>query len=48
MRLLEFGAYGELSLTKNFVEEDILYIRPYAILSHTWGEDDDKVTFNDF
>jgi hypothetical protein len=47
MRLLELGACGELSLTKNFVEEDIPHIRPYAILSHTWGEDDDEVTFND-
>jgi Heterokaryon incompatibility protein (HET) len=44
MRLLKLSACGELSLTKNFVQEDI---PPYAILSHTWGADDDEVTFRD-
>jgi hypothetical protein len=44
MRLLQLSAYGELSLTRNFVEEEIPL---YAILSHTWGADDDEVTFND-
>ena len=25
----------------------VLNIPPYAILSHTWGDDDDKVNFDD-
>ena len=44
MRLLKLNARGELSLTKNFVGE---VIPPYAILSHTWGADNDEVTFSD-
>jgi hypothetical protein len=43
MRLLQFSQHGELSLTKDLV----LNIPPYAILSHTWGDDDDEVTFED-
>ena len=43
MRLLEFSSHGELRITPNIVED----IPPYAILSHTWGADDDEVTFND-
>jgi hypothetical protein len=43
MRLLKFGSRGELSLTKNLIED----IPSYAILSHTWGADDDEVTFDD-
>ena len=43
MRLLRFNAHGELSLTKDLIED----IPPYAILSHTWGEDGDEVTFKD-
>ena len=43
MRLLKLSQYGELSLTKDLV----LNIPPYAILSHTWGDDDDEVTFDD-
>lgn len=43
MRLLKFGSHGELSLTKDLIED----IPPYAILSHTWGADDDELTFND-
>ncbi|CZR67955.1 uncharacterized protein PAC_17854 [Phialocephala subalpina] len=43
MRLLKLEANGEFSLTN-----DITYpITPYAILSHTWGEDDEEVTFED-
>jgi Heterokaryon incompatibility protein (HET) len=43
MRLLKSGSRGELSLTKNLIED----IPRYAILSHTWGADDDEVTFDD-
>jgi len=43
MRLLKFGRHGRLSLTKNLIEN----IPSYAILSHTWGADDDEVTFDD-
>src|SRR6266498_2385057 len=43
MRLLEIKNSGEFSLTKDFIDN----IPPYAILSHTWGEDEDEVTFND-
>ena len=43
MRLLKLGSRGELSLTKNLIKD----IPLYAILSHTWGADDDEVTFND-
>jgi hypothetical protein len=44
MRLLKFDSRGELTFTKNFNEDDI---PRYAILSHTWGADDDEVTFKD-
>jgi Heterokaryon incompatibility protein (HET) len=43
MRLLKWGSHGELSLTKDFVDD----APSYAILSHTWGEDEDEVTFDD-
>jgi hypothetical protein len=43
MRLLKFGSRDGLSLTKNLIED----IPSYAILSHTWGADDDEVTFDD-
>jgi hypothetical protein len=43
MRLLEFKNHGEFSLTKDLIDN----IPPYAILSHTWGEDDEEVTFQD-
>ena len=43
MRLLKLEENGEISLTK-----DITYpTTPYAILSHTWGEDDKEVNFED-
>ena len=45
MRLLLRGDTGELSLTKDLVGDDI--IPPYAILSHTWGEEAEEVTFED-
>jgi hypothetical protein len=43
MRLLKFDSCGELSLSKDLIED----IPSYAILSHTWGADDDEVTFID-
>jgi Heterokaryon incompatibility protein (HET) len=43
MRLLQFSQRGGLSLTQDLV----LNIPPYAILSYTWGDDDDEVTFDD-
>jgi hypothetical protein len=43
MRLLELNNDGEVSLTKSLVDN----VPPYAILSHTWGEDDEEVTFQD-
>jgi hypothetical protein len=45
MRLLLRSSSGEFSLTKDLVGNAI--IPPYAILSHTWGADDDEVTFED-
>jgi hypothetical protein len=44
MRLLRRGSTGEFSL-KNLAAENT--IPPYAILSHTWGEETDEVTFKD-
>jgi hypothetical protein len=43
MRLLELNNHGEVSLTKDLINN----IPPYAILSHTWGEDNEEVTFQD-
>ena len=43
MRLLRVDEYGEFSLT----DDRIKNIPPYAILSHTWGEDHDEVNFKD-
>ena len=43
MRLLKFSGHGGLSLTKNLIKD----IPDYAILSHTWGADDEGVTFDD-
>jgi hypothetical protein len=43
MRLLEFKGHGEISLTKDLGDN----VPPYAILSHTWGEDDEEPTFQD-
>jgi hypothetical protein len=45
MRLLELKNNGEFSLTKDIVNNK--GERPYAILSHTWGDDDDEVNFKD-
>jgi hypothetical protein len=43
MRLLVLTNHEDFSLTKDLIDN----IPPYAILSHTWGEDDDEVTFKD-
>lgn len=43
MRLLKLEANGDFSLTNDITHP----ITPYAILSHTWGEDDEEVTFED-
>ncbi|KAF3073002.1 hypothetical protein CFAM422_004984 [Trichoderma lentiforme] len=42
MRLLSFNG-NRLVCTKDLIDEP----PPYAILSHTWGGDDDEVTFSD-
>jgi hypothetical protein len=44
MRLLMLGQNGQFTLTKNFINN----IPRYAILSHTWGDEDEEITFNDF
>jgi hypothetical protein len=43
MRLLKIVSDGEFSLTELIGDN----IPPYAILSHTWGEHGDEVTFKD-
>lgn len=43
MRLLQFDSLGTLSLTKDFEDR----LPAYAILSHTWGHDQDEVHFDD-
>jgi len=43
MRLLQVDENGEFSLTKVYVNDT----PPYAILSHTWGDDEEEVTFKD-
>jgi hypothetical protein len=43
MRLLKLEANGEFSLTHDITHPTT----PYAILSHTWGEDNEEVTFED-
>jgi hypothetical protein len=40
---LKLNKNGDLNLTNH----PIINIPVYAILSHTWGEDDDEVTFKD-
>ncbi|MCJ1448057.1 MAG: hypothetical protein MMC23_008570 [Stictis urceolatum] len=45
MRFLKHNNNGEFTVTSDLVGEDI--IPPYAILSHTWREDADEVTFAD-
>ena len=43
MRLVELKSNGNICLTKDLTNN----IPPYAILSHTWGSDDDEVSFRD-
>jgi hypothetical protein len=43
MRLLQINSAGDLSLVEYFGND----IPPYAILSHTWGADDDEISFKD-
>jgi hypothetical protein len=43
MRLLKLNSGGQISLAGDFIND----VPPYAILSHTWGSDNDEVTFND-
>jgi Heterokaryon incompatibility protein (HET) len=43
MRLLEIRDNGAFGLTKDLINN----IPSYAILSHTWGDDDEEVTFKD-
>ena len=43
MRLLQLLANGEISLARDLIE----HVPPYAILSHTWGSDEEEVTFSD-
>jgi len=44
MRLLQRSDTGDFSLTKDFLDDEV--IAPYAILSHTW-EDGQEVTYTD-
>jgi hypothetical protein len=44
MRLLEITPDRGLKLTKDLEEDEL---PPYTILSHTWGPDDEEVTFQD-
>lgn len=43
MRLLKINSEGELELTKDLPKSPA----SYAILSHTWGADDEEVTLDD-
>jgi hypothetical protein len=45
MRLLQHSETGRFTLTKDFIGDD--QIPPYAILSHTWGPDNEEVTFEE-
>lgn len=44
MRFLQTLPNGDFSLTENFFDDAI---PPYAILSHTWGDENEEVTFQD-
>ncbi|KAI1839598.1 hypothetical protein JX266_014192, partial [Neoarthrinium moseri] len=43
MHLLQLGAAGELVLIKDITRD----IPPYAVLSHTWGSNDEEVKLQD-
>ena len=44
MPLLELTSSGECCLARDLIDK----IPPYAILSHTWRDDNEEVTFQDF
>jgi hypothetical protein len=44
MRLLERNGAGKIHLTKLFIKD----VPQYAILSHTWGLEEEEVIFKDF
>ena len=46
MPLLECQSNGDFRLIGNLLDDDIPR-HPYAILSHTWGQDNEEVTFED-
>ncbi|KAI0469031.1 vegetative incompatibility protein HET-E-1 [Xylaria cf. heliscus] len=46
MRLLQLGEDGRLTITKYLLPHEISQYE-YAILSHTWGPDEEEVTFED-
>ncbi|KAG9198594.1 hypothetical protein G6514_009770 [Epicoccum nigrum] len=46
MRLLYYREDGELGVTDDLIDADAT--RPYAILSHTWGKEEEEVSFEDF
>jgi hypothetical protein len=46
MRLLKRDNAGGVSFTKDLSESELRSYR-YAILSHTWGKDDEEVTYED-
>ncbi|KAI0490477.1 hypothetical protein F4859DRAFT_458140 [Xylaria cf. heliscus] len=43
MRLLQWGDGETVTLTGNLIDD----VPQYAILSHTWGDDDQEVTYED-
>ena len=43
MRLLHYKNDGNIRLTDDIIQD----IHAYAILSHTWGRDDEEITFKD-
>jgi hypothetical protein len=45
MRWRRRSETGEITLTQNLVGDNS--IPPYAIISHTWGQDNEEVTFED-
>jgi hypothetical protein len=45
MRLLYYREDGELSVTDDIVDADAT--RPYAILSLTWGKEEEEMSFED-
>jgi hypothetical protein len=46
MRLLQSDRSGGFCLTEDLTDDE-LSSHPYAILSHTWGKDDEEVNFAD-